>query len=133
LWTREVQAIAQTGLAFTRDQYDHDLYEQLQSLAARIVAEHTSLPVQKVEAMFAMQTGYATPKLGVRAANFRDPRILLVRERGDGHRWRLPGDWADVNESRAEAVARKVRQESGLECMHPSLRLCGTGHDTRAE
>ncbi len=40
--------------------------------------------------LFTQQSGYATPKLGVRGAVFRDARILLVRETADQHRWTLP-------------------------------------------
>jgi ADP-ribose pyrophosphatase YjhB (NUDIX family) len=114
-WAREMQALAQTGLAFTRDQYDRERYERLRSLAAEILSEHAGAPVPDVEMIFDKQTGYATPKLGVRGAMFSDNKILLVREREDENRWTLPGGWADVNESPAEAVAREVREEAGLE------------------
>lgn len=115
LWAREMQALAQTGLAFTRDDYDRQRYHQLHALAARVVAEHAGLDVRDVEMLFVQQAGYATPKLGVRAAVFRDDKVLLVRETEDQHRWTLPGGWADVNESPSEAVAREVREEAGLE------------------
>ena len=115
LWAREIQALAQTGLAFTRDQYDRERYQQLRALAAQIMAEHTGMEMRDIEVMFTQQTGYATPKLGVRGAVFRDDRILLVRETADEHRWSLPGGWADVNESPAEAVAREVREEAGVQ------------------
>lgn len=115
IWAREIQALAQTGLAFTRDEYDRERYERLRTLAAVIMADHAGVAVPAIEAMFAKQSGYATPKLGVRGAVFRDDRILLVRETADDHRWTLPGGWADVNESPAEAVAREVREEAGLE------------------
>jgi ADP-ribose pyrophosphatase YjhB (NUDIX family) len=115
LWTRELQALAQTGLAFTGDQYDRERYQRLLVLAAEIMAKHTGLDVRNIEVTFGQQDGYATPKLGVRGAVFCDGRILLVRETADEHRWTLPGGWADVNESPAEAVAREVREESGLE------------------
>jgi ADP-ribose pyrophosphatase YjhB (NUDIX family) len=115
VWAREIQALAQTGLAFTRDQYDRDRYQQLQALAARIMAEHSGLDVRDLERLFGQQTGYATPKCGVRGAVFRDDKILLVRETADEHRWSLPGGWADVNEAPAESVAREVREEAGLE------------------
>ncbi len=115
LWVREMQALAQTGLAFTRDPFDRERYEQLRRLAARIMAEHTGSDVQRVETLFAEQTGYATPKLDVRGAAFRDGRLLLVREAADANRWTLPGGWADVNESPAECVAKEVREESGFE------------------
>jgi ADP-ribose pyrophosphatase YjhB (NUDIX family) len=79
------------------------------------MAHHTDLDLRDIEVVFTKQSGYATPKLGVRGAVFRDDRLLLVRETVDEHRWTLPGNWADVNESPAEAVAREVREESGLE------------------
>lgn len=79
------------------------------------MAQHTGLEVRDIEAMFTEQTGYATPKVDVRGAVFRDGRILLVRETADGDRWTLPGGWADVNESPAEAVVKEVREEAGLE------------------
>ena len=114
LWVREMQALAQTGLAFTRDQYDRERYQQLQGLAARITAEHAGVAESEVEAIFNAQTGYATPKLGVRGAVFRDGRVLLVREIADDRRWTLPGGWADVNESPSQAVVREIREEAGV-------------------
>src|SRR5690348_10152910 len=99
IWAREMQALAQTGLAFTRDQYDQQRYERLRTLAAEIMAEHTGMALTDIEVTFTQQTGYATPKLGVRGAVFRGDEILLVREKEDENRWTLPGGWADVNES----------------------------------
>jgi ADP-ribose pyrophosphatase YjhB (NUDIX family) len=115
VWARELQALAQTGLTFTRDEYDRERYGRLRALAAEIMANHVGMPVPVIEAMFAQQTGYATPKVGVRGAVFRDNRILLVRETADCGRWTLPGGWADVNESPSEGVAREVREEAGVE------------------
>jgi ADP-ribose pyrophosphatase YjhB (NUDIX family) len=115
MWAREIQALAQTGLAFTRDEHDRERYLRFRTLAAQIMAQHTGLEVRDIEVMFTQQTGYATPKLGVRGALFRDDRLLLVRETADEHRWTLPGGWVDVNESPAEAVATEVREEAGLE------------------
>ena len=115
LWVRELQALAQTGLAFTRDQYDRERYHRLRAVAAQIMAQHTGLAARDIDMMFTQQTGYATPKVDVRGAVFRDGQILLVRETADGNRWTLPGGWADVNESPAEAVVKEVREEAGLE------------------
>ena len=55
------------------------------------MAEHTGIAMPDIEVMFTQQSGYATPKLGVRGAVFRDDRILLVRATADEHRWTLPG------------------------------------------
>lgn len=115
-WTREMQAIAQTGLAFTRDPYDRERYEQLRTLASRIMAAHTAAEAGRIEDLFAGETGYATPKLDVRAAVFNAAgEILLVREAADDGRWTLPGGWAETNLTPAENAVKEVREESGYE------------------
>jgi ADP-ribose pyrophosphatase YjhB (NUDIX family) len=115
-WTRELQAIAQTGLAFGRDPYDRERYETLRSLASRIMAAHTASSAERIEALFAGERGYATPKVDVRGAAFDDRgRVLMVREVEDGGRWTLPGGWADVNLTAAESVIKEMREETGFE------------------
>lgn len=115
VWAREVQAIAQTGLAFNPSGYDHERYVALQELAARIMAVRGGAGVAEVVSLFAAQSGYATPKSDVRGAVFRDNRILLVREAADAGRWTLPGGWADVGLTPAENVVKEVREESGFD------------------
>ena len=115
LWVRELQAIAQTGLEFAKDPYDRERYIAVRALAARMMAQRASADPTWVEKLFAEQTGYATPKVDVRGAVFReDGRILLVREVADSGRWSLPGGWAEVNQSPREAVVREVLEESGF-------------------
>ncbi|MGI4801101.1 MAG: NUDIX hydrolase, partial [Janthinobacterium lividum] len=107
-WTRELQAIAQTGLAFVRDPYDRERYEMLRTLASRIMAAHTASSVRRIEELFAGETGYATPKVDVRGAAFDESgRMLMVREVADAGRWTLPGGWADVNLTAAENVVKE--------------------------
>jgi len=106
--------MSQTGLTFTRDAYDRVRYHRIQTLAAEITARHTNLDAQPIELAFGAQSGYATPKVDVRGAVFREGRLLLVREKADHERWTLPGGWADVNESPAEAVGKEVREEAGF-------------------
>jgi ADP-ribose pyrophosphatase YjhB (NUDIX family) len=114
-WAREIQAIAQTGLAFNDSGYDHERYLALQALAARILAARGGVGPHEVQVLFDAQTGYATPKVDVRGAVFRDGRILMVREAADGGRWTLPGGWADVGLTPAENVVKEVREESGFD------------------
>ncbi len=115
LWSRKLQAIAQSGLAFTQDPYDRERYEMLRALAAEIVAEHCDASVGEIATLFASERGYATPKLDVRGAVFHENRLLLVRETVDGGRWTLPGGWADVNESPTECVVKEVLEETGYD------------------
>ncbi|MFA9439941.1 NUDIX hydrolase [Uliginosibacterium sp. sgz301328] len=122
VWAREIQALAQTGLTFTRDPYDRERYERLRGLAAEMLHAHTGEPVERIASLFAEQTGYATPKVDVRAAVFDDAgRVLMVREVADGGRWTLPGGWADVNFTAAENAVKEVREESGYEVVVTKL------------
>lgn len=114
IWAREIQSIAQTGLAFSKDPYDLDRFKALSRLAVSIMAQHTGADATRIASLFEGETGYATPKLGVRGAVFDAAgRILMVREVVDDHRWTLPGGWADVNQTPAESVVREVFEESG--------------------
>jgi ADP-ribose pyrophosphatase YjhB (NUDIX family) len=115
-WARELQAIAQTGLTFCRDPYDRERYEAIRQLAARMFAARTDAPLERIEALFAGETGYATPKVDVRAAVFDDNDcVLMVRETSDGGRWTLPGGWADVNRTAAQNVVKETLEESGFD------------------
>src|SRR5262245_24708093 len=99
VWARELQAVAQTGLTFIKDPFDRERYEAVRKIAAQIMAAHTEIDATRIEDLFTEQSGYATPKVDVRAAAFRDDgALLMVREATDG-RWSLPGGWADVNQS----------------------------------
>lgn len=115
-WARELQAIAQCGLTFTKDPYDQERYERLRALSAEIFSEYTDVAPDVVAAMFAEQVGYATPKVDVRGAVFDEAgRVLMVQETADGGRWTLPGGWADVNLTAAENVVKEVQEESGYQ------------------
>jgi len=113
-WAQRIQAIAQTGLTYAKDPYDLERYAELRQLAVDIAAAHLPEPRAKVEQAFAVETGYPTPKVDVRAAVFDHGRLLLVRERSDGL-WSLPGGWADVGLSPGEVAVKEVREESGYE------------------
>ena len=115
-WAREIQAISQTGLTFSRDPFDRERYVRLRELAAEILGAYTETPPDQIVKLFAGQAGYATPKVEVRAAVFdENNRILMVRETLDDERWTLPGGFADVNTTPAENTVREVREESGYE------------------
>ncbi|MCB8879719.1 NUDIX hydrolase [Acidisoma cellulosilytica] len=114
LWAREIQATAQTGLAFTKDPYDRDRYEALRALAARMLAARTDGSAEGYAALFAAERGYTTPKIDVRGAVFDAAgRILMVREVMDHNRWTLPGGWADVSQTTAQSAVREVFEETG--------------------
>ena len=114
-WARELQALSQTGLHFTDNEYDIERYRKIGEIAAEMLSERSTLSKEDILTWQRAEFGYATPKVDVRGVVFREDRILLVREIADNNRWTLPGGWADVNESPSEAVVREVHEESGFE------------------
>lgn len=113
-WARRLNALAQTGLTFAEDPYDIERYTAIRTIAAEMIAHQAGLDADRVLHLLAGDVGYATPKVDVRGVVFRDEKILLVQERSDGL-WTLPGGWADVGDSPADAVVREIREESGFE------------------
>lgn len=113
-WAKEIQAIAQAGLAYTKDVYDKERFEQLRDMSIAIMQEYTDAGSDKIRDLFANETGYPTPKVDIRGVIFQEDSILLVKEKADGA-WALPGGWADIGLSPAEVAVKEVREESGFE------------------
>ena len=113
-WAKQIQAISQNGLAYGKDIYDIERYEQLRSLSIEILNTYTKVDSNQIADLFANETGYATPKVDVRGVIFQDDKILLVKEKADGA-WALPGGWADIGLSPREIVVKEVKEESGFD------------------
>jgi ADP-ribose pyrophosphatase YjhB (NUDIX family) len=111
---REMSAMAQTGLAFTQDPFDRQRYTRLRELAAHLLAQGSDEEYTRVLEGLKVDEGYATPKVDVRGAAFREGRIMLVREISDD-KWTLPGGWADVNQTPSTCIVREIAEESGFE------------------
>jgi ADP-ribose pyrophosphatase YjhB (NUDIX family) len=124
---RELKAIAQIGLTFSQDGFDRLRYTRIQELSAALIADGSDGDAAKLLELFRLDRGYATPKVDVRGAAFRDGQVLMVREVSDG-RWTLPGGWADVNQTAAECVVREIWEESGFQAR--TLKLAAV-HDYR--
>ena len=109
-WAREIQALSQTGLTYSDNDFDAQRYQRLGEIAAEIASSQTALEKQALLENLRLQPGYATPKIDVRGAVVRDGQVLLVQERVD-ERWCMPGGWADVGDLPSEMVIREVREE----------------------
>jgi ADP-ribose pyrophosphatase YjhB (NUDIX family) len=113
-WVKRLQSVASTGRHFTEGVFDRDRYDEIGAIAAQMLAALADAPVEAISGLAAdFGTGYATPKVEVRAAVFDEGKILLVRELTDGL-WALPGGFADVGRSPAENIEKEVLEEAGL-------------------
>lgn len=111
---KRLQAIASTGLHFTRDPFDRERYEDVARIANEMLAALGNVPIVRIEGLVSdFARGYATPKIDVRGALVEDDAILLVREQSDGL-WTLPGGYADVGLSAARNVEKEMFEEAGL-------------------
>jgi len=123
-WAKRLAALAQNGLTYSENEYEIDRYNQIRQIAAEMMSAgfgpaaplrtEGGLDTKAIIDLFSREQGYATPKVDVRGAAFRDDKILLVKEKIDDA-WTLPGGWADPCQSPSEAVVREVLEESGFE------------------
>jgi hypothetical protein len=95
-WAKRLQAIASTGLHFSKEDFDRERYREVATIAHSMLASLGNIPVERIEGLLSdFAKGYATPKIDVRGAVIDDEKVLLVREKSDGL-WTLPGGFADV-------------------------------------
>ncbi|WP_017327544.1 NUDIX hydrolase [Synechococcus sp. PCC 7336] len=112
-WATQIQATVQGTLAYSTNPFEIERCRKLEALAHEILATYTDTDFDRVQGFFESDTSYATPKVDVRGVVFNDRgHILMVREKIDG-KWSLPGGWADLGDSPAEAVVREIREEAG--------------------
>lgn len=115
-WAKRIQALSQSGLAFSEDIYDIERYEELREISIEIMREHTELEMDKIRDLFTNETGYQTPKVDVRGVVFKNNQILMVRENIDD-KWALPGGFCDIGLSPSENVMKEIKEESGFDVL----------------
>lgn len=111
-WAKELQSIGQAGLTYSKDKFDLERFQRIRELSVEILSKYTDLSYEKVKDLFANEVGYQTPKVDVRAAIFKDNKILLVKEQIDG-KWSMPGGWAEPNLSVKENLVKEAMEEAG--------------------
>ncbi len=115
-WANRIRSIARAGLTYTEGPFDHERYEQLQTIAAEMLAAGGEGEFAPIHDLLKSEMGYLTPKVDVRGVVFdAEGRLLLVQEHQDNDLWTLPGGWADIYDSPSEAVQREIREEAGYE------------------
>ncbi|MED4170608.1 NUDIX hydrolase [Priestia megaterium] len=113
-WAKQLQSIAQAGLAYSKDIYDVERFELIRNISIEMLSQQTGMEMTVIKDLFASETGYATPKVDIRAVIFKDNKILMVKENSDGS-WSLPGGWADIGLTPSEVAVKEVKEESGFD------------------
>ncbi|QQZ07766.1 NUDIX hydrolase [Heyndrickxia vini] len=113
-WAKQLQAIAQAGLTYSKDIYDRERFELIRKISLEIISKQTDMDINILKDLFANETGYQTPKVDIRAVVLRNKKILMVKEKTD-NKWALPGGWADIGYSPSEVATKEVKEESGYD------------------
>ena len=113
-FARELFTLAKSGQTYSTNAFDQERYKRLMEMSEELTANAGNLPAAEVNAAFAMQQGYPTPKIDIRAAVFRDGEVLLVKELADGL-WSMPGGWADLGDGPVAMAVREAYEETGLD------------------
>ncbi|MDW0111160.1 NUDIX hydrolase [Sporosarcina aquimarina] len=121
-WAKQLQSIAQAGLTYSKDKYDLERFEMIRDISVEMLSLQTDIDKTIVKELFANETGYATPKIDVRAVVFKNNKILMVKEEADGV-WALPGGWGDIGLSPSEVAVKEVQEESGYDVK--AIKLIG--------
>ncbi len=110
----ELRAIANQGLYYDANGYTRERYERTLRASARLVAALEQKPVDETMRIYKGNVAHMSPPSGVDVAVFRGAELLLIQRRDNGL-WALPGGFAEVGETLAEAAAREFREETGVE------------------
>ena len=111
---KQVQALAETGLHFSEDDYDLDRYTNLEEVAIHMISLLTGMSTDTIQMATPEKNGYRTPKVDVRCVVFNDQdEILMVREKADSL-WALPGGWCDVGYTPTEIAEKETYEEAGI-------------------
>ncbi|MEN3772886.1 NUDIX hydrolase [Priestia megaterium] len=113
-WAKQLQSLAHAGLAYSKDIYDVERFELIRNISVEMLSQQTGMEMTVIKDLFASETGYATPKVDIRAVIFKDNKILMVKENSDGS-WSLPGGWADIGLTPSEVAVKEVKEESGFD------------------
>lgn len=106
-------AITDTGLTFTKDPFDRELYEDLRDFLSEMLNQASDLDSEEVAEVLKPTSAYATPLMDVRAWIVEDEKICLVRGQGEDS-WALPGGFGEVGYSPTENILKEIEEETGF-------------------
>lgn len=106
-------SITETGLAFSRDEFDRERYLELSQLLGYLLADWSDLDGKELTELLRPTDFYATPLIDVRAVLVRDGKVCLVKGKNE-NTWALPGGFCEVGLSPKENIVKEVQEETGF-------------------
>lgn len=106
-------SITETGLAFSRDEFDRERYLELRQLLGHLLADWSDLDGKELAELLRPTDFYATPLIDVRALLVRDGKVCLVKGKNEKS-WALPGGFCEVGLSPKENIVKEVQEETGF-------------------
>lgn len=105
-------SITNTGLAFSKDPFDQERYQDIREILQDLVRETTDLNSQELSDLFRPTNYYDTPLIDVRAWIVKDRKLCLVKGQGE-ETWALPGGFGEVGYSPKENILKEIQEETG--------------------
>jgi len=103
-------SITNTGLAFSKDPFDQERYQDIREILQDLVRETTDLNSQELSDLFRPTNYYDTPLIDVRAWIVKDRKLCLVKGQGE-ETWALPGGFGEVGYSPKENILKEIQEE----------------------
>lgn len=115
-FAQRLNALAETGLAYSKDDYDKERYAEIKAIGLEMLANMANVSAATIIKLMPPDKGYQTPKVDIRALVLNaSNQLLMVKEKVDENRWSLPGGWADIGYTPFEVAEKEVFEETGLE------------------
>ncbi|MHC5267950.1 NUDIX hydrolase [Enterococcus sp. LJL98] len=108
-------AIAQSGLTFGKDPYDHERYTEVKQIALTLLADCGSASLPTIEQLFSQESGYPTPKIDVRGFCLNEQHEILLVQDATSLEWSLPGGFGEVGFSPRENIEKEMLEETGYQ------------------
>ena len=109
-----IQAIAKTGLIYSKDPYAITNYKEINELSLRFLEDFENVKFDRPN--YFSKDIYPTPNVSVRTVILNSDRtkVMMVRESNLGT-YSLPGGWADLYDSPSKTAKNECSQEAGAD------------------
>ena len=109
-----IQAIAKTGLIYSKDPYAITNYTEINNLSKQFLEDFENIKLDRPN--YFTKEIYPTPNVSVRTVILNNDRtkVMMVREVNLGT-YSLPGGWADLYDSPSKTAKNECSQEAGAD------------------